>query len=79
MVASLSQDIKKRKFQETKNAAVFAFPFKTCHFLTAVNSKRMIGNGPGWLHSLCLIELFPDFINFLKIYSVGLAQQQNYM
>jgi hypothetical protein len=50
-----------------------------CHFETAVTSKRMIGKGSGWLHSLRLIKFFPDLTNFLKIDSAELAQQQNYM
>jgi hypothetical protein len=32
--------------------------------------------GPGWSHSLHLIELFSDLINFLNFYSQGAAQKQ---
>jgi hypothetical protein len=39
----------------------------------------MIEKGPGGFHFLCLIELFPDLTNFLKIDLEELAQQQNYM
>jgi hypothetical protein len=38
--------------------------FSTCHFKTAVTSKRMIGKGPGWANSLCLTKLFPDLAKF---------------
>ena len=34
------------------------------HFQTALTSKRMIEKGPGWSHSLRLIKIFPDLINF---------------
>jgi hypothetical protein len=34
----------------------------------------MIKKGPGWSHSLHLIELFPDLTNLLKIDSAELAQ-----
>jgi hypothetical protein len=64
--------------EHTKNAAVYTFPFWTCHFKTSVSFKWIIGKGPGWLHSLCLIKLFPDLTNCLKIDSAELAQQQNY-
>jgi hypothetical protein len=33
------------------------------YFQTAVTSKRMIGKGPGWSHSLCLIKFFWDLTN----------------
>jgi hypothetical protein len=36
-------------------------------FQSVVTSKRMIGKGPGWLHSLRLIEFFPDLFQFFKI------------
>jgi hypothetical protein len=42
------------------------------------NSERMIRKGPSWSLFLCLIKLFPDLINFLKIDSAELAQQQKY-
>jgi hypothetical protein len=31
----------------------------------------MIGKGPCWSHSLCLIELFPDLTIFKKLFSQG--------
>jgi hypothetical protein len=34
----------------------------------------MIEKGPGWSHSLHLIEFSPDLTNFLKINSAELAQ-----
>jgi hypothetical protein len=36
----------------------------------------MIGKGPGWWHSFCLIEPFSDLTNFLKINSAELAQNK---
>jgi murein endopeptidase len=36
----------------------------------------MIQKGPGWSHSLHLIELFPDLTIFLNFLSQGAAQQQ---
>jgi hypothetical protein len=35
----------------------------------------MIEKGPGWSHSLYLIELFPDLTIFLEIDSAELAQK----
>jgi hypothetical protein len=46
------------------------------YFQTSETSKRMIGKGPSWLHSLCLIEVFPDLTNFLEFHSQGASQQQ---
>jgi hypothetical protein len=46
----------------------------TCHFQTAITSKKMTEKGLGWLHSLRLIELFADHTNFLKIDSAELGQ-----
>jgi hypothetical protein len=36
----------------------------------------MIGKGPGWSHSLHLIELVPELTNLLKFDSQGALQQQ---
>jgi hypothetical protein len=37
----------------------------------------MIEKGPGWSHSFCLTEFFPDLTNLLKFHSQGASQHQS--